>query len=95
MKKGYPINHKGFSYEKSISEFDKVFKKIKNINQTIEEEMEEINIRQKKIFNEITTSFEDQRYKLNRKEKQLKSELEEKVKQIKEELKKFLMMQIN
>ena len=52
--------------------------------------MEEINISQKKIYNEITSSFEDQRNKLNRKEKQLKLELDEKVKQIKEEINKFL-----
>ena len=84
------LKSNNISYDKSISDFDKVFKKIKNIKQRIEEEMEEINISQKKIFNEITTSFEDQRNKLNRKEKQLKLELEEKVKQIKEELNKFL-----
>ena len=84
------LKSNNISYDKSISDFDKVFKKIKNIKQRIEEGIEEINISQKKIFNEITTSFEDQRNKLNRKEKQLKLELDEKVKQIKEELNKFL-----
>jgi hypothetical protein len=53
--------------------------------------MEEINISQKKIYNEITSSFEDQRNQLNRKEKQLKLELDEKVKKIKEELNKYLI----
>ena len=57
----------------------------------IEEEMEGLNILHTKIINEITASFEEQRIKLNRKEKQLKLELDEKVKKIKEELGIFLI----
>ena len=79
------------SYDKSIYEFDKLFKMAKNTKQRIEEEKEELNLSHKKIINEITSSFEEQRLKLNRKEKQLKLELDEKVKTIKEELDKLLI----
>ena len=79
------------SFDKSVSEFDQIFKKAKITKQRIEEEIEEINIAHKKIINEITSSFEEKHIKLNRKEKQLKLELDEKVKKIKEELNKFLI----
>ena len=79
------------SFDKSVSEFDQIFKKAKITKQRIEEEIEEINIAHKKLINEITTSFEEKHIQLNRKEKQLKLELDEKVKKIKEELNKFLI----
>ena len=67
------------SYEKTISEFDKIFKKAKNIKQYIEEEIEGINNSHSKIMNEIAESFEEQRIKLNQKENELKSQLDLKV----------------
>ena len=79
------------SIEKTISEFDEHFKRAKNIKYRIEEEIGEINNSYKKIINEMTEFFEEERIKLYRKETQLKSELEEKIKQIKESLEKNLI----
>ena len=79
------------SIEKTISEFDENFKRAKNIKNRIEEEIGEINNSYKKIVNEMTVFFEEERIKLYRKETQLKSELEEKMKQNKELLEKYLV----
>ena len=56
---------------------------MKNIKQKIEEEIEDINNSHKKIMEEITSSFNDQRFQINKKEKQLKLELDEKVTDVK------------
>ena len=79
------------SIEKTISEFDENFKRAKNIKNRIEEELGEINNSYKKIVNEMTGFFEEERIKLYRKETQLKSELEEKMKQNKELLEQYLV----
>ena len=78
------------SYEKIFSEFDENYKKLKISKEKIEEEIEEINNIHKKIMDEITISFEEQRFRLSQKEKKLKSELDLKVTDIKEYLEKFL-----
>ena len=67
------INNKEFleenniTYKESISEFDKVFDKAKDIKKKIEEEIEKINNLHSKVMDEITKSFEEQRIKLNEK----------------------------
>ena len=91
------INNKEFleenniTYKDSISEFDKVFDKAKDIKKKIEEEIEKINNLHSKIMDEITKSFEVQRIKLNEKENEIKYELDIKVTKVKEELEKFLI----
>ena len=79
------------SFEKTISEFDKNFKIAKKIKNRIEEEIGEINNSYKKIINKMEEFFEEERIKLCRKETQLKSELNEKIKQNKELLEKYLI----
>ena len=79
------------SFEKTISEFDKNFKMAKKIKNRIEEEIGEINNSYKKIINKMEEFFEEERIKLCRKETQLKSELNEKIKQNKELLEKYLI----
>ena len=54
------LEESGISYGKTVSEFDKIFKKTKNIKDRIEEEIEEINNLHKKLMDEITASFEEQ-----------------------------------
>ena len=76
----------GVSFEKCISEFNEIFNKIRNMKQIIEEEIEVINNSHKKIMDEITASFEEKHFQLNRIEKELKLDLEKKVTEVKEEL---------
>ena len=64
--------------------------KLKTRNKKIEKEMELINISHKKIIDEITTSFKENSFLLNKKEKQLKFELVKKVMEVIEELKSIL-----
>jgi len=80
------LKSNNISYKESITEFDEFFKKMKNIKQKIEEEIEDINNSHKKIMEEITSSFNDQRFQINKKEKQLKLELDEKVTDVKNDL---------
>jgi len=84
------LKSNNISYKESITEFDEFFKKMKNIKQKIEEEIEDINNSHKKIMEEITSSFNDQRFQINKKEKQLKLELDEKVTDVKNDLEIFL-----
>ena len=74
------------SFEKSISEFNEIFNKVRNIKQNIEEEIEKINNSYIKIMEEITASFEEKRFELNKLEKKLKLDLDKKVTEVKEEL---------
>ena len=85
------LEKNGVSYDKSIIEFKQIFNKVKNIKQKIEEEIEKIIKLHEKIMNDITASFIEQHEKLNQKENELKSELDLKVTNIKEELENFLI----
>ena len=76
----------GISYENTISEFNKIFNKVRDIKKNIEEEIEKLNNSHKKIMDEITASFEEKRFLLNKLEKELKLDLEKKVTEVKEEL---------
>ena len=80
----------GVSFEKCISEFNEIFNKIRNIKQIIEEEIEVINNSHKKIMDEITASFEEKRFQLNKLEKEIKIDLDKKVTEVKEELENAL-----
>ena len=83
------------SFEKSISEFKEIFNKMRNIKQNIEEEIEKINNSHRKIMEEITASFEEKRFELNRLEKKLKLDLDKKVTEVKEELENKLFKSNN
>jgi hypothetical protein len=85
------LEDSGISYEKTISEFDKIFKKTKNIKDRIEEEIEEINNLHKKLMDQISTSFKEQHTQLIHKENELKLELDIKVTKVKNQLENFLV----
>ena len=59
---------------------------MRDIKQNIEEEIEKLNNSHKKIIDEITASFDEKRFQLNKLEKELKLDLEKKVTEVKEEL---------
>ena len=63
-----------------------LFNKMRDIKQNIEEEIEKLNNSHKKIMDEITASFEEKRFLLNKLEKELILDLEKKVTEVKEEL---------
>ena len=77
------------SFEKSVSEFDEFFQKAKNLKERIEEEIEAINDNNTKITDEITAYFEEEHSKIYKKEKKLKSELDIKITEIKDELEEY------
>ena len=77
------------SYKEATTEFDKLFKKMNCIKEKIELEIEKVNNSRDILLDEITKSFEEQRVKLNEKEKALKSELDLKVTELKDKLEKF------
>ena len=79
-------------FSKVIFEFDEIFNKIKNIKQKIEEEIEELTISRKTLYNEITFIYEEEYLRLNQEETKIKIELDEKVNIIREELQNNLNM---
>ena len=60
-----------------------------SIKEKIELEIQKVNNSRDILLDEITKSFEEQRIKLNEKEKALKSELDLKVTELKDKLEKF------
>ena len=85
----------GISYKELISEFDEIFQKAKNLKIKLETEIEKINSTYKNIENEIILSFKKQHIELEEKEKNLKLEINSRVKQIKDELEKNLTISNN
>ena len=83
------LEDNGISYKETVSEFDKLFKKMNSIQTNIEYEIEKKNKSRDKLLDEITKSFEKQRTKLNEKENALKSELDIKITEIKEKLENY------
>ena len=83
------LEDNGISYKETVSEFDKLFKKMNSIQTNIEYEIEKINKSRDALLDEITKSFEKQRTKLNEKENALKSELDIKITEIKEKLENY------
>ena len=81
----------GVSFKKTVSKFDEIFKKANNIKQNIVEEIEKINNSYIKVMNDISASFKKQHLLLEEKENKLKSELDLKVTEIKNELEKSLV----
>ena len=79
-------------FSKVIFEFDEIFNKIKNIKQKIEEEIEELTISRKTLYNEITFIYEEEYLRLNQEETKIKIELDENVNTIREELQNNLNM---
>lgn len=63
------------SYSECYSDFDILFKNMRNLKERIEEEIQEIKNIHKKINDKIYLSFEKEHMKLNEKEKKLKLEL--------------------
>ena len=78
------------SFDKSLSEFEEIFLKVKNLKLKIEKEIEKINNSCKKVEDEITFSFKKQYSELDEKEKNIKLGLNLRVYQIKDELEKYL-----
>ena len=83
------LEDNGISYKETVSEFDKLFKKMNSLQTNIEYEIEKINKSRDTLLDEITKSFEKQRTKLNEKENALKSELDIKMTEIKEKLENY------
>ena len=90
INKKESLTNNDISYDKSISEFEEMFKSMKNLKRKIEEEIEKINNSQEKIEEEITLSFKKKHLELEEKEKKLRLELNTKVNNIKEELEDYL-----
>lgn len=78
------------SYSKFLSDFDVLFKNMQNLKNRIEEEIKEIDNTHKKMNDEIHLCFEEEHMKLNEKEKELKLELDEKIKVTKNKFEKYL-----
>ena len=85
------LEDNNISYKKTISEFDEIYNSAKKLKIKIEEEMNKINNSQKNIEEEIISYFKNKHEELNQEEKKLKSDLVNKVTEIKEELKNFLI----
>ena len=85
------LEDNNISYKNTVSEFDKIFKKMNNIKKNIEIEIEKISNSRDILLGEITSSFEEQRKKLNEKEKSIKIELDKKVTEIKENLENYYL----
>ena len=86
------MENNGISYNKTISEYDKLFFQAKNIKRRIEDEIEVINNSHKKITDIISAYYKEEHIKLDKKEKDLKLELDLKVTNVKDELEKFLTL---
>ena len=84
------LENNGISYIFSLSEFDGVFKKAKNLKQLIEDEIEKLNIFYQKEKDDITTTFKNKHFSLDEQEKKLILGLDQKVNEIKCELERFL-----
>ena len=60
------LEDNGISYKETVSEFDKLFKKMNSLQTNIEYEIEKINKSRDTLLDEITKSFEKQRKVINR-----------------------------
>lgn len=84
------MENNGISYRKSISEFNFIHKKANDIKQIIEDEISKLKRSKDKIIVEITSCFKKERLRLNEEENKLKLELDNIVKEMENELEKFL-----
>lgn len=65
------LEKKNEYYEESISEFDKIFEKTKNLKERIEKEINELSEAHNKIKDKMTVEFEKERLDLNQRENRL------------------------
>ena len=84
------LEENDITYKKMILENDEICNNLIKLSDKIEEETKKIDNSHKEILNEITLSFEKKRQNLVEKEKDIKSKLNIKVKQIKEKFTKNL-----
>ena len=84
------IENKDTLFEESITDFESIYKKAKNRKQKIEEVIEGIEKMHKDVTDKLIKFFEDKHHNLNIKEKNAKKEIDEKAKEIKDELRKLL-----
>ena len=85
------MEESGISYNHSTFEFDEIFKKIKEIKQNIELEIEKLNNSHDKIMIDITETYKRRHALLDEEEKKVKLSLDKKVTEIKSELEIYLM----
>ena len=83
------VKKDNFIIESSKDEFILLLEKTMSLNNSIEKEINEINILYDKTNEEITKSFERRHENLIKKENELKEELQNRVTQIKEKLENF------
>ncbi len=85
------MEESGISYNHSTFEFDEIFKKIKDIKQNIEYEIEKLNNSHGKIIIDITETYKRRHALLDEEEKEAKLNLDKKVTEIKSELENYLI----
>lgn len=85
------MEERGISYNHSTFDFDEIFKKIKDIKQNIELEIEKLNNSYDKIMIDITETYKRRHTLLDEEEHKVKLSLDKKVTEIKSELEIYLM----
>ena len=84
------IENKDTLFEESVSNFEPIYERAKNMKQKLEKEIEGIEKMHKDVTGKLIKFFEDEHLNLNIKEKNAKKEIDEKVEEIKDELQNFL-----
>ena len=84
------LEENDISYNKSLSEFDEIFKQVNDLKENLEEEIEKINKSRDVTMEQIKNIYEEKHLRLNEEESKLKSELDLKVTEIKDDLEKYL-----
>ena len=84
------LENNDISIDKSISEFDEIFSKVKALKLKLEEEIDKLNNTYENNENELTIYFKKQHFSLEEQERKMRTELKFKVTEIKEELEEFL-----
>ena len=85
------MEENNISYKESYSEFEKEFENTKNLKQIIEEEIVKINKSRDSTMQKLKNIYEERYKRLKEEELKLKSELDLKVTQIKDDLEKYLI----
>ena len=85
------LEENNISYKESYSEFEKEFENTKNLKQIIEEEIVKINKSRDSTLQKLKNIYEERYKRLKEEELKLKSELDLKVTQIKDDLEKYLI----
>ena len=85
------MEENNISYKESYSEFEKEFENTKNLKQIIEEEIVKINKSRDSTMQKLKNIYEERYKRLKEEELKLRSELDLKVTQIKDDLEKYLI----